>query len=62
MNDREMELFVLAIKQAKALDDAYPDVGMGPSVYTLARDVANRLSFEVSEEDIEEACQRVRIQ
>ncbi len=55
MNDREMELFVLCVRYAKAYDDSNPDVGMGPSHQMIAEDVAKGLSFSVSKEDIDKA-------
>lgn len=59
MNDREMELFVLTIKQAVSIDQLCPDVGMGPSKQMLARRIADRLSFDVSDAEIIEACGRI---
>jgi hypothetical protein len=55
MTDRELELFRRIIDLAKMYDDSNPDVGMGPSRWSLAQDEAKGLSFEVTEEEIEQA-------
>jgi hypothetical protein len=52
---REAELFRLAVDLAVQLDRCNPEVGMGPTREMIARQVANRLSFDVSEDDIAEA-------
>ena len=53
---KEMELFRRVVRLAKHLDDCNPDVGMGPSIRTIAEREAARLSFEIDEDDIAEIC------
>lgn len=52
MTEREQELFRVAVNLAVSLDQANPEVGMGPSRYMIAQDVAAQLSFEVADEEI----------
>ena len=60
LSRREMELFHVAVNLAVRLDMACPEVGMGPSREMLARAVANRLSFEIDDDDIAEVCEEIR--
>lgn len=57
MSNREMEIFKVALNYARRLSDCCPDVGMGPSLKTLAKEVSTKLSFSVSEDDICELCE-----
>ena len=59
MSEREMQIFVIAILYAKSDNDSNPDVGMAPSLESVAKQVALRLSFRVPEEAIAEAVGRV---
>ena len=56
---REIELFHVALNYAVALDHCNPEVGMGPSRLMLAQQVAQKLSFSVSEDDLEELSQEI---
>lgn len=60
MTERELELFSLLVSYAASLDDACPDVGMGPSIPSLAEDVARQLTFTVSSSDLAVAVARVQ--
>lgn len=60
LSAREMELFHVALNYAVALDHCNPDVGMGPSRRMIADRIAARLSFDVSEDDLEELSQEIR--
>ena len=44
----ERKLFVKALRLAKNLDDACPDVGMGPFLETLLDQVAASVGMELS--------------
>lgn len=57
MSNRELELFKVAVLLAKRLADANPEVGMGPSLQTIAQKVAEQLSFDVDPDDIIEVCE-----
>lgn len=57
LTNREMELFRRIVYLAEQLDHENPEVGMGPSRSMLARDQAATLSFEIDEDDIEEAAE-----
>ena len=59
LSSREMEIFVVALKYAIQLDRCCPDVGMGPSGIMLAREVADKLSFAVSFDDLHKAVNAV---
>jgi hypothetical protein len=59
MSNREMELFNIALNYAVLLDRCNPEVGMGPSRFMLAKQIAERLSFPVSEDDLHELCEEV---
>lgn len=59
LTNREMELFRRIVYLAEQLDHANPEVGMGPSRSMLARYQAATLSFEIEEDDIEEASEEV---
>lgn len=52
MTPQELELFLLAVKYRKQYLDSNPEVGMGPTIETICRQVAAELSFSVSEDDI----------
>lgn len=60
LSNREMELFHEAVRLAISLDHCNPEVGMGPSKEMIARAVADRLSFEIDEDDIAEVCEEIR--
>jgi hypothetical protein len=62
MTDKELELFALAIRYAYSLDQCCPEVGMGPSHYSLALDMADNLSFPVTINDISRAALRAEQQ
>ena len=50
MSTRELRLAAEAIKLAKAYNDCCPDVGMGPSIETLAEDLMKPIGY--SDKDI----------
>lgn len=54
MTAREIELFVIAARLAKSLDDACPDVGFGTPNFMLVQDIAKRLTFPVSDKELKE--------
>lgn len=60
LTEREFEIFVELAKHVRAIDRCCPDVGMGPSDYMCARDAAKRLSFPVSQDDIDLAAVAMR--
>lgn len=53
LTSREMELFRLLVRYEKRYENDNPEVGMGPSLETLARRVAAKLSFPINDEDIQ---------
>lgn len=55
LTNREMELFRQLVFARKDISDLCPDVGMGPSIQTIAQKTAEGLSFEIDEDDIAEA-------
>ena len=49
------ELFILALRWRKRYDDCCPDVGMGPSLMTLAQELADSLLHTtLTDEDLKE--------
>jgi hypothetical protein len=61
MTNKEMELFRVALHHKKAYDDCNPQVGIGPSMITLARRLAEELSFAIDDDDLDEVCEHAGI-
>ena len=53
---REMELFSRVVELSKRLDECNPEVGLGPSLKTIADLEEARLSFRIDEDDIAKVC------
>lgn len=60
MTKKEKELLVVAAKYAKRLDNAQPEVGMGPSMNMIVQQVADQLSFKVKKKDIDDVADELR--
>jgi len=60
LTNREMELFRCIVILARRLDDCNPEVGLGPSIETIAQREADCLSFEIDEDDMAEVCETVK--
>jgi len=45
LNDRELELLVIAARYAKKYRDSNPEVGFGPSNYRIVEGICEELSF-----------------
>jgi hypothetical protein len=54
MTSKEMELFIIAIRYAKLLDDCNPEVGMGS---TWHGQVAKKVTFSISSLDVKKAAE-----
>jgi hypothetical protein len=49
MTPREKKLAVALVLMTKAYNDSNPDVGMGPSIYSLTKDCIEPLGFDLDE-------------
>jgi len=52
MTKREKELMVVLILTTIALDNANPDVGVGPSIHSIATEINNHLDLPLNERDL----------
>jgi hypothetical protein len=59
LTNREMELFILAMPYCHRYHECNPDVGWASSVESIAREVVNKLSFDIDEDDIAECCEEI---
>ena len=49
--DSKLKLFIVAVRLAKSLDDCDPDVGWGPSIDLLIKDVERQAGMTLTDEE-----------
>jgi hypothetical protein len=59
MTNREMALFRVALWYCKQYHNCCPDMGMGPSIHTLAKEVMMKVGYPFDEDDIAECCESI---